>query len=171
MSLGKKLIRKLKPGVEGEVEVEEDGVRAKADVVGSGPYGAEVKGISVGRVDPRGESHRVRGDRMRRVLDDLPETLDYLPERLAPLEADPASGKGVLRTPRTDVRGREYYEVTVDGGDKVDVERYRGRDEAAGRDSVSQNYGHSIVERLVDDLGEIVGDSRDSVRSGDDEQD
>ena len=164
MSLGKKLTGQLKQGSKGSVEVTEGDVKARVDVVGSGPYGAEVRGLSVERVQPRGSDDPDRGGRMDRAVERVQENLTYLPERLAPLESDPQSGRGILRSRREDVRGREYFEVNVQGGDRIDLGRFRGRGEGGGRDVVDENYGHGIIERIVDDLEEIVRDRRERVR-------
>ena len=165
MSLGKRLVDKLKRGVTGPIEVQHEEVRASADVVGSGPYGAEVRGVTVERTHPRGAEDPDRGERMQRTADKLAET-GYLDEPLQPLELDAASGKGVLRTERGEVKDREYYEVSIDGGDRVDVERFRGRGEG-GRERLASNYGHGVLKRLVDDLEEAVGDRRERVRAED----
>lgn len=165
MSLGKRLIDKLRTGAEGPVEVTHEEVRARADVVGSGPYGSEIRGLSIERANPRGAEDATRGDRMQGIVDTVATEVGYLPEPLKPLEVDARAGRGILRTERRSVTGREYYEISVDGGDRVDVDRFRGR-EAGGRDRVSSNFGHGVLKRLVDDLEEVVGDRRKRVRSG-----
>lgn len=167
MSIGKKLTGRLKQASEGSVEVDDGEVRVTADVVGSGPYGAEVRKLSVERVEPRGEEDPSRSGRMDRAVEKLEEKLSYLPERVAPLEIDERSGRGVMRTRRGDVRDREYYEITVDGGDRIDIGRYRGASEG-GRDRVGENFGHGIIERLVEDFSEVVRDRRERVRGDED---
>jgi hypothetical protein len=165
MSLGKRLIDRLKQGSEGSVEVSEGELRATADVVGSGPYGSELRGLSVHRAEPRGDGDGARAERMqgavRRIADG-----GCLSEPLRALEVDPGSGRGILRTARERVTDREYYEVTVEGGDRVDVGRFRGR-ESGGRDRIPSNFGHGVLRRLVDELEEVVADRREQVRRGD----
>lgn len=165
MSLGDRLIDELKRGADGPVAVDRDEVRATVDVAGSGPYGAEVRGVTVERTQPRGSDDPDRAQRMQQTTDRMGQA-GYLDEPLQPLEMDSASGKGVLRTRRDRVRGREYYEVSVDGGDRVDVERFRGHADG-GRERVSSNYGHGVLRRLVNDLEEAVGDRRERVRPED----
>ena len=163
MSLGGKVIDELKAGRRGPVEVTDGDVRARVDVVGSGSYGSEVRGVSVERTEPRGAADAHRGARMSGAVKAIGDRVRYLAEPIAPLESDESSGRGILRTERAAVRGREYYEVEVDGGDRIDVGRFRGTD-TGGRDRVSENYGHRLLEKLVDDLEEVVRDRRDEVR-------
>ena len=152
MSLGDALVEQAKKATrEGEVEVSDGGISARADLLGSGPYGAEVRGISVQREEP-GE-----GDRLQRTVESIVERVRYLSEGLEPLEVDPASGRGILRTKRSEVRGREYWELEVDGGDRVDVGRFRGST-SGGRERLPENFGHGTLRRLVDDLAEVLGD-------------
>jgi len=164
VSLGDRLVEKLKGGADGPVEVEADAVKATVDVVGSGPYGSEVRAISIERKAPRGADDAERARRFQQTVDGIAERVNYLPERVVPFETAPSQGRGLLRTPRGQVDGREYYEVTVDGGDRVDVERFRGRD-AGGRDRITDNYGHGVLKRLVDDVADLVGDRREAIRS------
>ena len=95
---------------------------------------------------------------MQRAVDQIVDRVQYLPERVAPLELDPASGRGILRTRRDQVRDKEYYEVEVAGRDRVDVGRFRHDPESGGRQRVADNMGHGIIERLVDALAEVVSD-------------
>ena len=163
MSLGDALVDKVKEATrEGEVEVRDGGVKARADVVGSGPYGAEVRGISVQREEP---STGDRTGRLKRAADSVAERVRYLSEGLEPLELDPASGRGILRTKRSEVRGREYWELELDGGDRVDVGRFRGST-SGGRERLAENFGHGTLRRLVDDLTEVVGDPPEDESAG-----
>lgn len=155
MSLGKALVEELKNGTSGSVEVTDGDVRATADVGGSGPYGAELRGLSIERTTSSSENP---GDAMQRAVEGIAERLQYLPERVVPLELDPNSGRGILRTRRDQVRDKEYYEVAVEGGDRVDVGRFRYDSESGGRTRVGDNLGHRVLERLVDDLAEVVSD-------------
>jgi hypothetical protein len=135
-SLGKQLVREAAAAGAGPVEASAGGLTASADVVGAGPYGAEVRGVQVsGGSRPVGE-----------VVDALAGSLDFLPEPIEPFEVGAA--RGVLRTRRDRVRDREYYEVVVEEG-AVDVGRFRGRS-GGGRDRLSENLGHRSLERLVD---------------------
>ena len=155
MSLGRALVDELKRGQSGPVEVTAGDVRATAEVSGSGPYGAELRGLSIERTEPSSED---AGEAMKRVVGGIAERVHYLPERVVPLELDPNSGRGILRTRRDQVRGKEYYEVAVEAGDRIDVGRYRYDPESGGRQRVGDNLGHAVIERLVDDLAEVVSD-------------
>ncbi|HCP45337.1 MAG TPA: hypothetical protein DIU15_04815 [Deltaproteobacteria bacterium] len=156
MSLGEQLIDALRSGASGEVSSEADGMRVKAEVVGSGPYGSDLRALEVERTAPLGDTRKA--GRLSEAVEAIGDRLTYLPEKLEVLESDGGSGRAVLRTRRKQVQGREYYEVQVDGGDRVDVRRYRGRSESGGRDAVVENFGHGVLRRLVDDLGEILSD-------------
>jgi hypothetical protein len=171
MSLGARVVDALKKGATGAVEAEEGGVRARVDVVGSGPYGADVRGISVERSGASGAGGAGGAggakdpDRARRTgeaVRAIERRVDYLPERVKAHEVEPAQGRGVLRTEPRQVRDREYYEVEVDGGERVDVHRYRWEPGRSGREQVPENFGHKILRRLVDDLGGIVGPGPES---------
>jgi len=156
MSLGDQLIDALRSGASGQVTSELEGVRVTADVTGSGPYGADLRALQVERTEPLGETRR-RG-RLGEAVEAISERITYLPERLEPIESDGESGRAVLRTSRGQVQDREYYEFQVEGGDRVDVGRYRGRADTGGRDVLAENFGHGVLRRLVDDLGGILSD-------------
>jgi hypothetical protein len=154
LSLGRALIDELKRGVSGPVEVADGDVRATVDVEGSGPYGAELRGISIERTATVGVDV---GEAMQRVVEGIAERVQYLPERVEALEVDAASGRGILRTRRDQVKDREYYEVAVDGGDRVEVGRFRGNSDG-GRERIADNLSHRVIERLVDDLADVIAD-------------
>lgn len=143
MSLGKALVDELRKGTAGPVEVQDEGLRATADVVGSGPYGAELRGLRIegGAADPAAAS------------DAVIERVNYLPERLEALEVEPE--RGILRTARDQVKNGEYYELEVTGG-SVDLGRYRYDAEQGARARVPENFGHRLIERLVDDFAEVL---------------
>jgi len=167
VSLGSELVERLKAGASGSIEVDDGTVRARVAIRGSGQYGADVEEVLVERLEPRGSADPDRGRRMEEIVEAVGRDLTYLPEALQPLEADPASGRGVLRTTRRSVRDREYYEVSVEGGDRVDIQRFRGHAEG-GRARVVENYGHGILRRVVDDLEGLVRDRRERVGDEDD---
>ncbi len=153
-TLGEQLVERLRDTAHREVEASTDGVRARARVAGSGPYGCELEGLTVEREEPLDDVDR--GERAAAVTHAIARKVDYLSEPLQPLEVDRTSGRGQLRTRRDRVRGHEYYEVEVDGGDRVDVSRYQ-YDRASGeRHAVSDNQGHGVIRRLVDDLSELI---------------
>lgn len=154
MSLGDDLVDKLKRGTSGPIEVTDGDVRATAEVGGSGPYGAELRGLKIERTSASG---RDVAEATERAIGRITERVQYLPERLEALEVDAASGRGILRTRRSQVRNQEYYEVDVQGGDRVDVHRYRFNREAGKRERVGDNLGHRVIGRLVDDLVDVVG--------------
>ncbi len=153
-TLGEQLVERLRDTAHREVEASADGVRARARVAGSGPYGCELEGLTVEREEPLDEAGR--GERAATVTEAIARRVDYLSEPLQPLEVDRKSGRAQLRTRRDRVRGHEYYEVDVDGGDRVDVARYR-YDRASGeRQAIPDNQGHGVIRRLVDDLSDLV---------------
>jgi len=152
-TLGELLVEQLRGTEAREVEATVDGVRAHARVAGAGPYGCELEGLTVER---EARDAAGRGDRAIAVTEAIARRVDYLAEPLQPLELDRASGRGQLRTRRDRVRGHEYYEIDVDGGDRVDVARYRYDREAGARRPVTDNQGHGVIRRLVDDLNEAM---------------
>ncbi len=144
MSLGKALVDELRNGTAGPVEVQDEGVVVTADVVGSGPYGAELRGLRIeggGALDVQDASEA------------LVDRVNYLPERLEALEVE--AQRGILRTARDQVKDREYYELEVAEG-RVDLGRFRYDAEAGARSRVPENFGHRMIERLVDDLAEVL---------------
>ena len=145
MSVGEALVEALRGAPPGPVEVDVQGFQASVDVVGSGPYGAEVRGLRI-----RGGSRDVEA-----VVDAIAERVTYLPERLERFEVDAASGRGLLRSAREQVRDREYYEVEATPG-QVDFGRFRFTEPGA-RATLGENFGHRDVRRLVDDLCDILG--------------
>lgn len=152
-TIGERMVDALRGGDRRDVEVSADGVRARARVVGSGPYGCDLESLSVER-EPRGDADR--GARTAAVTEAIARRLDYLSEPLEPLEIDASSGRGQLRTRRDRVRHHEYYEVEVAGGDRVDLRRYRYERSSGERHLVSENHGHGVIRRLVDDLNEVL---------------
>ena len=153
-TLGEQLVEQLRDSDQRSVEATVDGVRASARVLGAGPYGCELEGLTVEREQPRDES--TRGQRTADVTEAIARRIDYLAEPLQPLELDVASGRGQLRTKRDRVRRREYYEIDVDGGDRIDVSRYRYDPESGGREAIPDNQGHGTIRRLVDDLSDVM---------------
>lgn len=153
-TLGEQLVDRLRDTGHREVEACADGVRARARVAGSGPYGCELEGLTVERESPRDEAGR--GERAADVTDAIARRIDYLSEPLQPLEVDRRTGRAQLRTRRDRVRGHEYYEVEVDGGDRVDVARYRYDRTSGERQAVPDNQAHGVIRRLVDDLGDLL---------------
>lgn len=153
-TLGQRLVEGLRDSDQRSVEATVDGVRARARVAGAGHYGCELEGLTVERERPRDAAGR--GERAAQVTEAIARRVDYLSEPLQPLELDRAGGRGQLRTRRDRVRGHEYYEIDVDGGDRIDVHRYR-YDRASGeRQEISENQGHGAIRRLVDDLSELL---------------
>lgn len=161
MTIGKDLIEKIRgapaEGVEARpVEVERDGVRVRATVRGADRYGCAIDHVRVtapGRPVPPEE----RGGVLRRQAERLAERSPGLPERLKVHEVDPGVGVGILRSRPEEVRGRRYTEVRLRGGREAEVERYEYRPEAGRRERIPQGFTHESLERLADDLAEVVG--------------
>ncbi len=153
-TLGERLVEQLRAGGQREVEATVDGVRARAQVAGAGQHGCELEGLTVERTQPRGDAGR--GDRTSDVTEAIARRIDYLAEPLQPLELDRGAGRGQLRTRRDRVRGHEYYEIEVSGGDRIDVKRYRFDPASGAREPVSSNHGHGVLRRLVDDLSDLM---------------
>ncbi len=152
-SLGRDLVDALRGGATGEVCVERGGIKARAQVRGAGLYGADLDGLTV-ETEPRAEADR--GARTRAVVHGIAERVGYLAEPLEALELSPEHGRGQLRTRREHVRGGEFYEVDVAGGDRVDVHRVRYDRARQEHHQQPHNAGHGVLRRLVDDLAELI---------------
>jgi|GEM_PF-2193182 len=146
-TLGEALVREVSRAAGEPVEAAAGGLVASADVVGSGPYGAEIRGVRV-----TGGARAVRD-----VVDALASGLEFLPEPVEPFEV--GDTRGILRTRRSAVLDREYYEVSVEDG-VVDFARYRGA-LGGGRERLSDNFGHRSIERLVDAVAGAVTEPPD----------
>lgn len=158
-SLGKKLIDALRNSSgsgKRVVEVDHEGRSARARIRGSGPYGSSIDGLTV--VSPGQD----RGSEdIDRQADDLVDRLSYLPERIKKHEIAPALGGGVLRSEPEDMRNREYQEIKLNGGGEADVQRYKYDESKRERAPVPQNYAHKTLERLTDDLADVLGGDDD----------
>jgi|ETNmetMinimDraft_26_1059896.scaffolds.fasta_scaffold35522_2 hypothetical protein len=151
--IGRKLVDALKNSNGSgrrEVEVDHDGATARARVRGSGPYGSSIDELTVVRPGDDG------GD-IEHQADDLVERLSYLPERVRKHEIAPALGGGILRSEPDEMRNREYQEIGLQGGHEARVRRYRYDREAGERRAIPQNYAHETLERLTDDLADVLG--------------
>lgn len=155
--IGKKLVDALKNSTGSgrrEVEVDHDGTTARARIEGSGPYGSAIDELTVVRP---GEGD---GD-LERQADDLVDRLSYMPERVRKHEIAPALGGGILRSEPDEMRNREYQEIGLQGGHEARVRRYRYDPEAGERRAIPQNYAHDTLERLTDDLADVLGPADD----------
>lgn len=153
-TLGEALVDALREQAGGEAVVETGGLRASARTAGAGRYGSELEQLTVEREAPRASAGRA--ERTRGVTEGIAGRVDYLGEPLELLECAPSHGRGQLRTRRDRVRGGEYFEVDVQGGDRVDVQRVRWNRETGEREQRSHNAAHGTLQRLVDDLAELI---------------
>ncbi len=159
-SLGHKLVRALKNSSgsgKREVEVEHDGTTARADVHGSGPYGSAVDRLTVVGPD-RERTEEEAGEAVSRQAAGIVERVTYLPERLREHEVDANLGGGVLRSRPEEMRDLEYHEIKLDRGRDAEISRYRYDRENTRRDRIPQHYSHEALERLADDLNDVLGD-------------
>ena len=159
-SLGSKLVRALKNSSgsgKREVEVEHDGTTARADVNGSGPYGSAVDRITVVGPD-RERTEGEAGEAVARQAGAIVDRVTYLPERLREHEVEASLGGGVLRSRPDEMRDREYHEIKLDGGRDAEISRYRYDPTRTRRDRIPQHYSHEALERLADDLSDVLGD-------------
>jgi len=143
MSLADALRDKLQlPGVKpGPVEVETEGGFAQVDLVEGDGIGVRVNRV---RVNVSGGASV--DDRARRIC----ERVRCLGDRLVPVEVEPRLQGGILRSDPSDMRGREYFEVGLDGSGAT-VERYRA-DPDCGRDRHPFTLTHDQLDELVDDI-------------------
>lgn len=138
MSLARRLDRDITGA--GTVRVEADGSRVEAEVTEAGPVGVRLRRL------------RVEHDAPRDLLEEaetLPKRTRALGERLVPVEVDPRLGGGVLRTDLEDMRGREFFELSLGPG-HVEVGRQRVVED--GREEVDFALTREQLERLVEGL-------------------
>lgn len=156
MSLGARVIERLRSAPDPVVEVDDGVVRVRVDVAGAGPYGADLRRLEVTPLSPGGPVDVVR--RAERIEG----AVLGLPEPLVRHEVDGRLGRAVLRTRPDALRDGEYDECWVEGDGRVDLGRYRGATSDAPRQPRSMNLGLRAVERLIDTIGEVVrgGDER-----------
>lgn len=142
MSLSEALAEALEEQPNGSITAEHEGARAHVDVVASGPIGVRVKRVTV---------QRSRDVAVADAATSVSERLgSVLPERVEPVEVDPALGGAVLRTRPEDIHNREYLEVEIRGTRKVDIRRWRVEDE--GRAEADWSMTRDQLGRLLDDL-------------------
>ncbi len=161
-TLGRQLVDALREQAGGDAVVEAGGLRASAKARGAGPYGSELEHLRVERESPREDAGR--SERTRRVTEGIAERVDYLGEPLELLECAPRHGRGQLRTQRDRVRDGEFFEVDVRDGDSVDVQRVRWNRESGEREQSTQNAAHGTLERLVDDLADLIDKAADDAQ-------
>ena len=136
------------PGVgSGRVLVDGESGSVEVDLSAKGPIGAKVHRVRVesrapGTLDQQaaGICERVRG----------------LGERLVPLEIDERLGGGVLRSDPSDMRGKRYFEVGLDGQGAT-LERWKAKPDG-GREREAFEVTREQLGRLVDDLAEGLGE-------------
>jgi len=151
-TVGQKLVDALKNSAGSgprTVDVEEGGIAVRAKVKGSGPYGSNLDQLSVER--PDGELAD-DGSPVEQQADAIVERVTYLPERLRKHEVEGGLGRGILRSRPEDMRDREYQELDLLEGRKIDVARYKFGVKGGKRKRIPQSFGHENLRRLTDDL-------------------
>ena len=158
VSVGQRLVDTLKNSAGSgprTVEVEEDGITVRAKVKGSGPYGSNLEQLSVERPDGERVGDGERSP-VERQAHDIVERVTYLPERLRKHEVEGGLGRGILRSRPEDMRDREYQELDLLEGRKIDVMRYKFAVKGGKRKRIPQSFGHENLRRLADDLAEVL---------------
>ena len=125
----------------GTVTVEGEQGTAEVEVSEAGPVGVRVRGVRVRPAHPAPLGHRARH---------LADRLRPGGERLRAVEVDEGLGGATLRTDPADIRGRRYFEVSVDP-EGAAVRRHRvGEDGQREADDFALT--RDGLERMVDDL-------------------
>jgi hypothetical protein len=154
MSLGERLVEALKGSSEPrEVEASEGGVVARATVSGADRYGCAVDHLSV---SAPGRAPEDPGTEVRRQAEAVRDRVRYLPEPVEPIEVEPSLGEAILRTPPEEIRQGRYFEARLRGGREIEVQRFRADRQRSERECIPAPFTHETLERLADDLGEIV---------------
>lgn len=151
MSLSDALGDKLDlPGVKtGPVEVQADTGRVQVDLADADRLGASIDRLRVSVPDAAPLGEQATGI-CRRVR--------HLPERLVPVEVDERLGGGVLRSDPSDMRGKRYFEIGLDGSGAT-VERYKASPDG-GRERQPFTVTREQLGRLVDDLADGLKGSK-----------
>ena len=144
MSLSRALDDALDTTPEGTVTAESDGATAEVEVAASGPIGVTVRRVKVrrGRDVPVEEAARALPDQLARAV----------PERVEPVEVDPALGGATLRSKPEEMDGDRFFEVEVRGPRDVTIGRYRAR-RGEPRETAEWSMTREQLGRLLDDLG------------------
>jgi hypothetical protein len=128
------------PDGKGTVGVHRGDTDTEVDVVDTDRLGVKVRSVRVGRerpVDVVGEARR------------LPDDLRSLPDRIAPVEVDPALGGAKLRTRPDELRGGEFFEVDVEPR-QTTIRRTRVGDDG-GREPAEWTLTRDQLDRLIDE--------------------
>ena len=90
----------------------------------------------------------------------LAERLQYLLEPIQLVEVDPVEPAVQLRStpPQQDSTGRSYYEILATAGGQISLCRYR-KPPGQSRQPVPATVTHEVLQRLVQDVVESVGDA------------
>lgn len=143
MSLGDALDRAIDAAKgPGTVHAEADGASAEADVVDADRLGVRCSRVKVTRAAPFDVGTEAAG---------LPEKIRALPERLVPVEVDPALGGAILRTRPEDLEGGEFFELELRRARDLELRRLKG---GPGLDRAPADFTltRRQLGRLVDDL-------------------
>lgn len=128
------------PAGGGTVGVRRGASTAEIDVVDVDRLGVKVRGVRVERdreVDVAGEARR------------LPDELRALPDRVVPVEVDPALGGARLRTRPDELRRGEYFEVDVEAR-RTSIRRTRVAEDG-GRAPADWTMSREQLDRLIDE--------------------
>lgn len=128
------------PSGGGTVSVPRGAGSADVDVVEVDRLGVRVRGVVVNRdrpVDVVREAER------------LPGAIRSLPDRVAPVEVDPALGGARLRTHPDELRGDKYFEVDVEPR-RTTIKRI-AVEETGQRQSTDWTMTREQLERLIEE--------------------
>ncbi len=148
-STGRRLLERLEARGGPVTEIRRPGGRVRLRCADADRLGVLVEAILVDQVP--GE---VGAGQLRERLEALSRRVDYLPERLALVEHDPARTGALMRSERPHCAGasREYYELRVERNRNAAFRRFRQPPGAAGRVAVPVLMDRETLARLVDDL-------------------
>jgi hypothetical protein len=126
----------------GRVVAASDGRSVEVDVIDVDRLGARVRGVHVVRSAPFD---------LERLVEEAPDVLRDLPERVIPVEVDPTLGGATLRSRPAEVRDHTYTDVEIRGSEArvFRHRRVRGTDPEPADWTLTREQLGRVVDALA----------------------